>query len=318
MRILTLIRNAMATKHRLIAMSMLRIALGLYMLAFYAMHLFQYGLFWGTNGIVSYATFRAAMFQTHDVSLFLLSPSDAVGKTIVAFGIIVTLLYTLGWRTRLMSVLFYIFTWSVYRRDYYILNGGDNLLYILAFYMMFVDAGAYFSLDASRSKSNAEPKAYSFRNLFHNFGVLAIVIQLCVLYLTSAFFKVQGHMWQDGTAIYYVLRSNQFNLTPAGRALYHNGVLVALLTYSTLLFQAAWPWLIWNRYARPVLALGALSLHLSIAYFMGLYWFSFIMIASECVIFSDSEYVAFSQWLDRVWLRLRGSAAVYEPQSSTS
>jgi hypothetical protein len=125
-------------------------------------------------------------------------------------------------------------------------------------------------------------------------------------------------MWQDGTAIYYVLRSNQFNLTPAGRALYHNGVLVALLTYSTLLFQAAWPWLIWNRYARPVLAMGAFALHLSIAYFMQLYWFSFVMIASECVIFSDSEYVCFSQWLDRVWLRLRGSAAVYEPQSSST
>lgn len=318
MQIFSLVRSAMETKHRLIAMSMLRIALGLYMLAFYAMHLFQYGVFWGVNGIVSYVTFRDAMFQTHDVSLFLLSPSDAVGKALIACGIIVTLLYTLGWRTRLMSVLFYIFTWSVYRRDYYILNGGDNLLYILAFYMMFVDAGAYFSLDAGRAKPNAEPKAYSFRNLLHNFGVLAIVIQLCVLYLTSAFFKVQGHMWQDGTAIYYVLRSNQFNLTPAGRALYHNGVLVALLTYSTLLFQAAWPWLIWNRYARPVLALGALSLHLSIAYFMGLYWFSFVMIASECVIFSDFEYVAFSRWLDRVWLRVRGSTAVYEPQSSTS
>lgn len=305
MRYLLHIQQAMQTKHRLIAMSILRLALGIYMLAFYAMHLFQYELFWGVNGLVSYDTFRTAMLQSHDVSLFLLSPSDAIGQLIIGIGIAVTIAYTLGYRTRITSILFYILTWSVYRRDWYILNGGDNLLYILSFYMMFVDCGAYFSLDASRVKAVVKTKAYSFVNLLHNFGVLAIIVQLCIVYLTSVFYKVQGHMWQDGTAIYYVLRSNQFNLTGLGQALYHNAILVTTLTYATLLFQAAWPWLIWNRYARPFLAISAVSLHLSIAIFMGLYWFSFVMIASECVIFDDSEYVRFSQWTDELLLRAR-------------
>ena len=286
------IQSSMSVKHRLIAMSLLRLALGIYMLAFYAMHAFEFRLIWGVHGIIPYGFFSAEMVQQRALSLFLIGASDTLGYAIFVAGILVTFAYTIGYKTRVTAVLFYIFTWSIGRRDFYILNGGDNLLYILAFYMMFVDAGAYFSLDAARRRPEPED-ARPFEALFHNFGVLAIMIQLCLLYFTSALYKLQGHMWYDGTAIYYVLRTAEFNLTPLGGWLYHNAFLVTALTYMTLVFQSAWPWLVWNRYARPFLAIGAIGLHLSIAYFMGLYWFSFVMIAAEFAIFSDRDY----RWL---------------------
>ncbi len=44
-----------------------------------------------------------------------------------------------------------------------------------------------------------------------------------------------------------------------------------------------------RRFKLPV-ALGALLLHSSIGYFMGLTWFSMVMIGAETIMFSDHDY----------------------------
>ena len=97
---------ALQVKHRLIAMSCLRIALGIYMLAFYSMHLFQFNLIWGQNGIIPFKIFALASMQEHFLSLNLLAQSDAACKLIIALGILVTFAFVCGYKTRLMSVLF--------------------------------------------------------------------------------------------------------------------------------------------------------------------------------------------------------------------
>lgn len=279
------------------------------MLAFYASHLFQFRLLWGVHGIIPFPLFLAGI-QHHSFSLYRFASSDWIGYCIFALGFFVTLAYTVGYKTRIFSILFYIFTWSIYTRNPDLLDGGDNLLYLMTFYMIFVDSGAHFSLDAIRRRTREAITNRPIASLFHNFGVLAIMVQLCLLYLTSAFYKIQGHMWQDGTAIYYVLRTTEFNLTSIGRVLFHNAFLVTSLTYMTVLFQMAWPWLVWNRYARPFVAIGAICLHLSIAYFMGLYWFSFVMISAELAIFSDRDYFLFVARSKNMVNRLRESLGI--------
>ncbi len=47
-------------------------------------------------------------------------------------------------------------------------------------------------------------------SLFHHAGLAAIILQLCILYGASALYKVQGEMWQNGTAIYYITRTQEF------------------------------------------------------------------------------------------------------------
>jgi hypothetical protein len=43
------------------------------------------------------------------------------------------------------------------------------------------------------------------------------------------------------------------------------------------------------------MVIGAIAMHISIAYFMGLTWFSFVMISAEAIVFSDEEYLGYSR-----------------------
>ncbi len=45
--------------------------------------------------------------------------------------------------------------------------------------------------------------------IVHNLGLLAIVTQLCIVYMTAGLMKVQGEMWRDGTALYYILQVDE-------------------------------------------------------------------------------------------------------------
>jgi hypothetical protein len=59
-----------------------------------------------------------------------------------------------------------------------------------------------------------------------------------------------------------------------------------------LLVQGAFPFCIWQRPAKYFVAGAVIGFHLSIAYFMGLPFFSLVMVACEALIFSDHEYLA--------------------------
>lgn len=296
-------RQSASTKHRLIGLSLLRICLGLLMVDLHVRHLAQRQFLWGDGGVVPYPFFLQLMHWQRNRSLYMLSSSPALHSTIFFAGILVAIAFTIGYRTRISSILFYLFTWSLYSRNPFIMDGGDNLIYLTSFFMMFADCGAYFSVDAARR--HATDRTNPFAALLHNYAVLAIVIQLSLLYFTSAFYKIQGHMWQDGTAIYYVLRAAEFNLSPLAHYFYDSDTVVTLLTWSTIIFQMAWPFLIWQKRARIFVAAGALALHSMIGYFMGLVWFSAAMISVELIIFDDDDYRRFGARLEATASRVR-------------
>jgi len=311
MRRLDALQAVGTKKYRLIAMSLLRIALGTIVLALYGLHWAQRGFLWGNTGAMPYGEFITYLRFFRSFSLYGLSPSPLYATVLFWLGLAVTFLFIIGFKTRLTSVLFYVFTWSLYQRNEFVMDGGDNLLIIVAFFMMFADCGAYFSVD--RAMGRWTEKTNPFAALLHNYAVLAIIVQICLLYFTSAFYKVQGHMWQDGTAIYYVLRTNEFELSNLGRLMWSSAFLVTFLTYSSFVFQMAFPWLAFNKKTKWLMVLGAWTFHLSIAYFMGLVWFSLAMLSAEFVIFSDENYRRMGMWGAAIsdsiqdWLRQVGA-----------
>lgn len=273
----------LSEEHRTIGLAFMRFTLGMVTLIFYAQHLLQFGFLWGENGVVPFRT-ALSLRQLGVHSVFLISAKW--NPYIYVIGLAVTFCFTVGYRTRLTSILFYIFTYSLYMRNPLLLDGGDNLLFLLAFYMMFTDSGRHFSFDSARRTSAPGP----FRALLHNFGVCAIIGQMVVLYFTSAFYKIEGPRWQNGTAIYYILRSPEFNLSPLAHLIYQNDVVITGLTWSVIIFQLAWCFWIWDKRLRWLVVLGALLMHVMIAWFMGLVWFSTVMISAEFVVLSNGDY----------------------------
>ena len=225
-------------------------------------------------------------------------------------------LLALGWRTRISSLLFCFVVVALENRSPLITDGGDNLLVLMSLYLCFARCGRHWSLDARRQAvrgARAETEALArpawrtelaavreqVANVLHNGAVLVIAAQVCVVYGTAGLFKVQGSMWQDGSALGFILRLHWFEPWPALNSwLLGHGMLLTLAGYVTVFVQVAFPFTVFApklKYPSLVVLAG---MHLSIAVLLGLPFFSLIMLVGDAVFLSD-----------RVWRAVERAAA---------
>jgi uncharacterized membrane protein YphA (DoxX/SURF4 family) len=191
---------------------------------------------------------------------------------LVLYGalLLASLCLLVGYRTRFASVVVFVAVVSFEHRAPSIWNSGDALLRILLFFLMLAPAGTSLSLDRRRTA----------RDRFWEFPARApwalrlIQIQISVLYLASAWLKLHGPSWRDGTAVSYALRLQDFQRFALPGPLNHSLLFSSLVTYWTLAVELMLGILVWNRAARPlVLSLGVL-LHLGLGFNLRLGFFS--------------------------------------------
>ena len=294
----------MAWRHRLaiayhtpdrIGASLFRLGAGLTILAQYLSTYAQRHFLFGPNGIVPYDWFVEELRQSRSFSLYALASSPLVFEGIFHLGIVVTLLWVLGWHTRLMTFLTWVFLWSLHARNPTLWDGGDNLIRIVLIYALFADIGAHWSLDAAHRRVLSEDSTAQqyVGALLHTGAVWAVALQLCLVYATAGLAKVAGEVWQNGTALYYILRTGEFAWTGYGAAIWTNSVLVTLLTYGTVAFQISFPFLLIAHPAtrRLALVLG-MGFHLGIGLVLGLHTFAAFMISIELLLVPDRDYLA--------------------------
>lgn len=159
---------------------------------------------------------------------------------------------------------------------------------------------------------NGEPRTLlgAIANLLHNAALLVVMAEVCLIYATAGWYKIQGSRWQDGTALYYPLNLDYFTPWPAlSDLLASGGVMVMVLTYGTVIVQVAFPFTLVNRRVKNVLLAVMMLEHAAIAVLLGLPFFSLAMIAADAVFLPT----AFLVWLgaraaqgrSRLGLRLR-------------
>jgi predicted DCC family thiol-disulfide oxidoreductase YuxK len=130
-------------------------------------------------------------------------------------------------------------------------------------------------------------------NVLHNGAVLVIAFQVCVIYATAGLYKVQGSMWQDGSAMGYVLRLRWFQPWPGLDSwLLGHTMVLALVGYVTVFVQIGFPFAVFSpRLKYPSLVVLA-GMHLSIAVVLGLPFFSLFMLVGDAVFLSDRVWRA--------------------------
>nr|WP_107498942.1 HTTM domain-containing protein [Actinacidiphila yeochonensis] len=133
-------------------------------------------------------------------------------------------------------------------------------------------------------------------NVVHNGAMLVLAAEVCLVYSTAGWYKIQGSRWQDGTALYYPLHLDDFTPWPAlSHALAGNGVLVMIISYGTVIVQVAFPFTLFNRRVKNVLLVGMMLEHASIAVVLGLPFFSLAMIAADAV-FLPTGFLLWLGW----------------------
>jgi hypothetical protein len=151
-----------------------------------------------------------------------------------------------------------------------------------------------------RRYAAGEPRAVMemVGNVVHAGAMLVIAVQVCLIYATSGWYKIQGSHWQDGTAIYYVLHLADFTPWPAlSHTLASNGFIIMLITYGTVIIEVAFPFTLFNRRVKNVTLAMMMSMHAGIGVLLGLPFFSLAMITADSVFLPT----AFLRWIgDRV------------------
>lgn len=271
---------------------------------------------WGPNAAWTPAMSRTLAAQTPMfgwIRAWLTSVAGLGNGGFQAFYILAVaagVLFTLGWRTRISSLLFCFVVIALENRDTLVTDGGDNVLVLMSMFLCFTRSGRHWSLDSRRAarreqreqEDPGDPPEWRLElaavreqaaNILHNGAVLVIAYQVCVIYATAGLTKVQGSMWQDGSAMGYVLQLHWFQPWPGLDSwLLGNAVLLTLVGYVTVFVQAGFPFAVFTpKLKYPSLVVLAF-MHLSIAVLLGLPFFSLIMLVGDAVFLSDRVWRA--------------------------
>lgn len=295
---------------------------------------------YGPDGVWSWDMARALIADNHAFTVLLWTRSQLWFEIVYVGAIAVSALLMVGWRTRTMSLLFMVGVLSLLNRSVFVGDGGDNVLHLMAIYLVLTRCGQVWSLDSRRRRGGREDGGTTdvalwaaggaallavtafgllspgwalvfwgfwagqalwwaarrrgqgeertvldaLANLGHNGGMLIIVCEVCLIYATAGWYKIQGSRWQQGVALYYPLHLDDFSPWPAlSHALAANSLVVMLISYGTVIVQVAFPFTLFNRRVKNVLLALMMAEHASIAVVLGLPVFSLTMIVSDAV-----------------------------------
>ncbi|RFA18976.1 HTTM domain-containing protein [Subtercola boreus] len=223
----------------------------------------------------------------------------------------------LGWHSRISAIVTLFLYISLVSTNPVAYDQTDNAFRILLFYFCFTDLSGHWSLDArrrSRAASGPRSGSGSGRRLsaprrripswvtvvLHNGGVIAVALQLFIIYGIAGLAKVAGSQWADGTAVYYPLQLDSLNPWPwLAQLVTANALAVNVATYVSVYVEVFFAFLLLTRWTRILALIGIAGMHLGIAVLMGLPFFSFSMMAADGIFIRDVTWQRAETWVRR-------------------
>ncbi|MEU6771677.1 HTTM domain-containing protein [Streptomyces sp. NPDC046759] len=89
--------------------------------------------------------------DNHAFSALLWSDGQLWFECCYALAVLAGAALLVGWRTRTASLLFMVGVLSLQNRSVFVGDGGDNVLHLMSFYLVFTRCGQVWSLDARRA-----------------------------------------------------------------------------------------------------------------------------------------------------------------------
>ncbi|WP_243761365.1 HTTM domain-containing protein [Streptomyces sp. YIM 98790] len=135
--------------------------------------------------------------DNHAFTVLLWTDNRAFFEFVYLAGIAVCFALLLGWRTRLMTVLFMVVVLSLQNRSVFMGDGGDNVVHLMALYLVLSRCSQVWSLDARRARRNAERGVPATRDpvgvlLWALCGAVLAAAQLTGFATTLALFDENG------------------------------------------------------------------------------------------------------------------------------
>lgn len=278
-------------EHRTTGIILLRILIGLSLMKDFITYYTHRNFIFDNNGIVSYETYQDIV-QYYNLQLLNIDfnqPSHVFIFCLVGF--LCSLTFTLGLFPRISAILLFFLLFIFKFRNIYLLDGGDNIITALLPFFFFISSKSLCKPYTKIVEKIGIESNYYLKKLTA-VAIFGIMIQICIVYFFAGLHKLQGEVWLDGTALYYILNTSDFSAYAVNDYITQFPMLVYALTWSTIVFQLLFPIFVWFNSTRKIVLLIGILLHLGILVFMRIDNFSFIMLACYAVFFTDQEYDA--------------------------
>lgn len=242
------------------------------------------GQLWGPNSYITKDVFPH--FGWHEVSHILENPLVSGYYHFFILGQILFLIFgLLSWYPLISPLLIWFFTTNLNNAATTTLNAGNTLIGILLIFLILIEVGRTpIVLNLTRFRG-----IQSACICIGNFAFYSARLQVAVVYFVSAMTKLQGELWTHGVAVYYVLQSDVYTDPWISPHLIKHDFFIFAATYGTLLFQLAFPWLVWFRETRPWVLMIGTMIHLQIAFLMGLTDFGIAMMVSYLLFMTNTK-----------------------------
>jgi CubicO group peptidase (beta-lactamase class C family) len=208
----------------------------------------------------------------------------------------------LGVQVRLSAFLAWGLHLSVTTSAFASYYGVDLIANSFLFYLFVLPSGRAWRFLAHPSAAGREETI--------PVGCLRVMqFHLCVIYLAAGLDKAMGRQWWNGEAIWQTVSQPAFSTFDLGW-LAREPWVTTLAGCATLVVEIGYPFLIWPRRSRRLWALATIGFHLGTCLFMGLVFFSSVMILLTSCLFLIPERVVEGAGASRrepVWAMLLGA-----------
>ena len=304
-------------------LSLIRVATGLLALYFILTYTPDVSHFFAQDGLLPYELTELPQYTPdgqvyNPATLSYLSHLNTATELNVAhwIGVAILLLFTIGLFSRITAVLGLIVTLSYIHRGPMLTSEIEPVLAMIQFYLCLGPCGARLSVDrvlalrAAQNKPASEKDPGEQKFFSATLATRLIQVHLCLIVAMMGLAKLAGpgqlsagpewyDPWGTGEAVWWLLARPQSGMFDTLGFLRDYPKLIAAWTHVIVLFELAFPILVWNRLARPLMLGLALVVWSSLALISGL-WVMYALLMVACLSFIEPTL------LDR-WFKKRST-----------
>jgi hypothetical protein len=245
--------------------------------------------FYGPEGVAPAGLYDQYQYKTWRVTYFFFGTDDlGILQVLFWVWVAVTVLFLVGWHTRLANVAVWLLTRCFIERNPVILTSGDDVALVALALLALAPSGHALSVDAwlRRRRGHLVGPA-----LVPPWSLRLIQIQLCLILCTTGLLKLKGEAWLqstwwDGTSLHYYL-----NDTTMWRRSYAQLPvpiwITRPMTYFTVWWEALFPLLVMVRRTRFWALLIGIIFHAGIFLTAEVGWFGCYMLTLYAVWIPD-------------------------------
>ena len=268
-------------------LSLIRVLAGLMLFYTHAVWTLDLDAFFGEQSWLSREVLAQANQDGYSWSVLSWCRTPAALWTMHIAALTTFVLLTIGLWTRIVAVLAFVFTVSYAQRAPGALYGLDQINGLLSLYLMIGPSGCRFSVDAWRARRAT--RAVESSSVTANLAIRLMQCHLCVIYLFAGLSKLQGVTWWNGFAVWGGIANQEYQTLDV-TWLADWPLVINAMTHFTVAWEVSYCVLIWNRWTRPLVLLGAIAMHLGIVVVLGMPTFGLAMLIAN-IAFVSPEFL---------------------------